>query len=153
MTMETDGAAREARKTFDLLVELFPDMIHSVDTDGNLVYVNRAATALLGYPADELRGLNIRQLYPPEILEAVEQGFRDVKQDGEKRVESLLMARDGTRIPVELRTLAVHDESGAFVRTFTVSRAIIKEHGGDIQVASEPIRGTAFSLLLPRHEA
>ena len=80
--METDGAAREARKTFDLLVEHFPDMIHSVDTDGNLVYVNRAATALLGYSADELRGLNIRQLYPPEIQEAVERGFRDVKQGG-----------------------------------------------------------------------
>ena len=122
MTMETDGAAREARKTFDLLVEHFPDMIHSVDADGNLVYVNRAATALLGYTVDELRGLNIRRLYPPEILEAVEQGFRDVKQVGEKRVESLLMAKDGTRIPVELRTLAVQDAAGAFARTFTVSR-------------------------------
>ena len=107
--METDGAAREARKTFDLLVEHFPDMIHSVDADGNLVYVNRAVTGLLGYTADELRGLDIRRLYPPEILEAVEQGFRDVKQDGEKRVESLLMARDGTRIPVELRTLALEE--------------------------------------------
>ena len=122
MTMETDGAAREARKTFDLLVEHFPDMIHSVDADGNLVYVNRAATELLGYTVDELRGLNIRRLYPPEILEAVEQGFRDVKQVGEKRVESLLMAKDGTRIPVELRTLAVQDAAGAFARTFTVSR-------------------------------
>ena len=122
MTMETDGAARDARKTFDLLVEHFPDMIHSVDAEGRIVYVNRAATELLGYTADELRGLDIRRLYPPEILEAVEQGFRDVKQAGEKRVESLLMARDGTRIPVELRTLAVQDAAGAFARTFTVSR-------------------------------
>jgi two-component system, NtrC family, sensor kinase len=109
-------------QVFERLVADFPDMIHSVDADGNIVYVNRAGTDLLGYGANELRAMNILQLYPPEIREAVEKGFQEVKQDGEKRVESLLMAKDGTRIPAEMRTLAVHDETGAFARTFTVSR-------------------------------
>ena len=157
MTMETDGAAREARKTFDLLVEHFPDMIHSVDADGNLVYVNHAATELLGYTVDELRGLNIRRLYPPEILEAVEQGFRDVKQVGEKRVESLLMAKDGTRIPVELRTLAVQDAAGAFARTFTVSRDLrpmktLQEnliHAGRLAAIGELAAGVVHDLNNP----
>jgi len=123
----------------DALIEDFPDMIHSVDTDGNLVYVNRMGAKLLGYTDVELLSMNIRQLYPPEILEAVEKGFSEVKQTGEKRIESLFMAKDGTRIPVELRTLVIRDSEGGFGRTFTVSRdlRVMKEMQAGLIQASK----------------
>jgi PAS domain S-box-containing protein len=109
------------------LMDGFPDMIHSVDEQGNIVFFNTKALDLLGYSADELTGMNIRRLYAPEILEAVEKGFDEVKQTCEKRVESLFISRDGVRIPVELRTLSVRDENGAFMQTFTISRDIRKQ--------------------------
>jgi PAS domain S-box-containing protein len=132
-------------------------MIHSVDADGNIVFVNHMATDLLGYTADELRAMNIRQLYPPEILEAVEKGFRAVKQTGEMRVESQLMAKDGTRIPVELRTIAIHDAQGAFARTFTVARDLrpLKElqerliHAGRLAAVGELAAGVVHDLNNP----
>jgi PAS domain S-box-containing protein len=147
----------EAREGFDRLVAGFPDMIHSVDADGNIVFVNHMATDLLGYTADELRAMNIRQLYPPEILEAVEKGFRAVKQTGEMRVESQLMAKDGTRIPVELRTIAIHDAQGAFARTFTVARDLrpLKElqerliHAGRLAAVGELAAGVVHDLNNP----
>lgn len=111
---------------FGALMDNFPDMIHSVDKQGNLIFFNNKAMELLGYPASQLKVMNIRQLYAPEILEAVEKGFREVKQAGEKRVESQFVARDGTRIPVEIRTLAIRDAQGAFVQTFSISRDLRK---------------------------
>jgi PAS domain S-box-containing protein len=157
MTEQADDHNPGTRKVFYALIDNFPDMIHSVDAQGNLVYVNRAATLLLGYTEDELRGMNIRSLYPPEILAAVEKGFREVKQSGAKQVESLFVAKDGTRIPVELRTLVLRGEEGSFTKTFTVSRDLrrIKEmqenliHTGRLAAIGELAAGVVHDLNNP----
>jgi len=145
-------------EAFKILVEDFPDMIHSVNQDGQIVYVNRMASLLLGYTHDELMAMNIRQLYPQEILEAVEEGFKEVKlYAGEKRIESQFLSKDGTRIPVELRTLAIRDEQKIFVRTFTVSRDLrkFKEmqdhliHAGRLAAIGELAAGVVHDLNNP----
>lgn len=157
MLVKTTGKERETLRIFDSLIDNFPDMIHSVDNKGNIVYFNRTATHLLGYTEKELRSMNIRQLYPPEILDAVEKGFREVQETGEKRVESLFLAKDGTRIPVELRTLVIRDENGVFSQTFTVSRDLrkLKEmqedliHAGRLAAIGELAAGVAHDLNNP----
>jgi two-component system, NtrC family, sensor kinase len=145
-------------EAFQVLVENFPDMIHSVDSEGRIVYVNKMASQLLGYTTDELLGMNIRQLYPREILEAVEAGFNEVKQNtSEKQVESQFLAKDGTRIPVELRTLSIRDAQNVFKRTFTVSRDLrkFKEmqdhliHAGRLAAIGELAAGVVHDLNNP----
>ena len=90
-----------------------PDMIHSIDDDGNIVYTNRTAEKLLGYTRKELLTMNIRQVYADEVMEAVERGFSDLKECGDKLIpESLLKAKDGTRIPVEIRSFSIYDDEG-----------------------------------------
>ena len=157
MIVKTDGKDFDTLKIFDSLVDHFPDMIHSVNEQGDIVYVNHTASQLLGYTESEFRAMNIRQLYPPEILEAVEKGFREVKQTGEKRVESLFIAKDGIRIPVELRTLVIRDEFGVFSQTFTVSRDLrkLKEmqenliHAGRLAAIGELAAGVVHDLNNP----
>ena len=157
MLVHADGRQIDTVKLFDALLDSFPDMVHSLDECGNIVYVNRAAMALLGYAEDELRGMNILQLYPPEIHEAVAKGFREVKQTGEKRVESLLMAKDGTRIPVEIRTVVVRDDQCAFAQTFSISRDLrkLKEmqesliHAGRLAAIGELAAGVVHDLNNP----
>lgn len=157
MFVHADDQPADTVRLLDALLDNFPDMIHSLDTQGNIVYVNRTATQLLGYAADELYGMNIRQLYPPEIIEAVEKGFREVKQTGEKRVESLFMAKDGTRIPVEIRTIALHDGQRSFTQTFSISRDLrkLKElqenliHAGRLAAIGELAAGVVHDLNNP----
>lgn len=157
MFVHADGKGIDAGGVLDSLIDNFPDMVHSVDEHGNIVYANTTATQMLGYNRDALLGMNIRQLYPPEILDAVEQGFREVKKTGSKRVESLFMARDGTRIPVEIRTIALWNEQRAFAQTFSISRDLrkLKEmqegliHAERLAAIGELAAGAAHDLNNP----
>ncbi len=110
---------------FELLLERFPDIIQSVDDAGNIVYANRRACELLGYTRDELAGKTIADVYAPEIMDDVKAGFRQLKRDGSLTVsESIMVDKQGSRIPVEIRSFAVYAEDGRFLRTFSVIRDI-----------------------------
>jgi PAS domain S-box-containing protein len=106
------------------VIEHFPDIIHSVDPDGRIVFTNGQAEKLLGYTRDELLNMNIRDLYADEILGALEKGFKALKQDGDTTVESVLKDKHGNRIPVEIRSFSIYDGEGQFIRTFSILRDI-----------------------------
>lgn len=142
---------------FKILLDNFPDMIHSIDHEGNIVYTNRTASTLLGYTGEELLQMNIREIYAEEVLVALEKGFSDLKQKGDKRVESLLKAKDGTKIPVEIRSFSIYDDEGGFIRTFSILRDIteIKElqnslvHAGRLAAIGELSSGVAHDINNP----
>ena len=118
----------EGFPTDDLLVPLLnslPDMIHSVDKDGRIVFTNKRATEILGYTQEELLNFSIFELYAPEVRARVERGFDALKQKGDMKVrESLLKSKSGELIPVEIRSFGVYNESGEFMRTFSMLRDI-----------------------------
>ena len=138
---------------FEILLDNFPDMIHSIDHEGNIVYTNRTASNLLGYTGEELLQMNVREIYAEEVLIALEKGFSDLKQKGDKRVESILKAKDGKKIPVEIRSFSIYDDEGNFIRTFSILRDIreIKElqnslvHAGRLAAIGELSSGVAHA--------
>ena len=142
---------------FEILLDNFPDMIHSIDQEGNIVYTNRTASALLGYSGEELLQMNVREIYAAEVLIALEKGFSDLKEKGDKRVESLLKAKDGTEIPVEIRSFSIYDDEGNFLRTFSILRDIreVKElqnslvHAGRLAAIGELSSGVAHDINNP----
>ncbi|MEE9610528.1 MAG: PAS domain-containing protein, partial [Desulfatiglandales bacterium] len=71
---------------FEVIIENFPDIIHSLDSEGNIIMTNIKAESLLGYTQEEMLGMNISQIYDDEILEDVEKGFESLKKTGEKSV-------------------------------------------------------------------
>ncbi|MDA3924123.1 MAG: PAS domain S-box protein [Kiritimatiellae bacterium] len=157
MFIKSDGKQIDTSSLFSTLMDNFPDMIHSVDEQGKIIFFNRRANDLLGYTENELSGMNIRQLYAPEVWETVKKGFHEIKQSGEKRVESIFACKDGTRIPVELTTLVIRDKQGAFVQTFTISRDLrkLKEmqdsmiHAGRLAAVGELAAGVVHDLNNP----
>lgn len=142
---------------FEILLDHFPDMIHSIDDDGNIIYTNRTTEILLGYTQDELSSMNIRQIYADEVLKDLERGFLDLKERGDKAVESLLKAKDGTQIPVEIRSFSIYDDEGNFIRTFSILRDIrkVKElqqslvHSGRLAAIGELASGVAHDINNP----
>lgn len=142
---------------FEILLDNFPDMIHSIDDEGNIVYTNKTAESLLGYTCDELLGMNIKQIYAKEVLEELEKGFSDLKQRGDKTVESKLQSKDGKTIPVEIRSFSIYDDEGNFIRTFSILRDIrdIKDlqqslvHAGRLAAIGELSSGVAHDINNP----
>ncbi len=142
---------------FEIILENFPDIIHSINENGNIIFTNRAAENLLGYTREELLSMNIRELYAPEIIKAVEAGFTDLKSKGDKRVESVLMTKGGEHIPVEIRSFSIYDDNGTFLRTFSILRDMrkIKElednliHASRLAAIGELASGVAHDINNP----
>ncbi|MDA0323479.1 MAG: ATP-binding protein [Verrucomicrobia bacterium] len=142
---------------FQSLIDHFPDMVHSIDEAGNIVYANQTAEALLGYTREELLSMSIWEIYPDEIMDAVQEGFKSLKQRGDFRVESILKAKDGQRIPVEIRSFGIYDDDGNFIRTFSTLRDMrpIKElqnslvHAGRLAAIGELASGVAHDINNP----
>ena len=114
--------------TNELLVSLLnslPDMIHSVDKEGKILFTNDRSSEILGYTKEELLKLTIFDLYAPEVRYKVKRGFKTLIEKGDMKVrESLLRTKAGDLIPVEIRSFGVYDEKGEFIRTFSMLRDI-----------------------------
>ena len=156
--MRIEGKYISDANVFEIVFDYFPDIIHSVDRDGNIVFTNRKAESLLGYKREELLTMNIRQIYADEIMDKVEEGFSQLKQKGEKTiVESILKDRKGNRIPVEIRSYSIYDDNNNFLRTFSILRDIrdIKElqnsliHAGRLAAIGEMASGIAHDIKNP----
>ncbi|MBU0677969.1 MAG: PAS domain S-box protein [Verrucomicrobia bacterium] len=111
-------------EVFQVVCDDFPDIIHSIDSDGKIVFTNRRAEELLGYTRDELIGRNVREIYTDEVPAARNEGSSDPNESGETRVESILKDKQGNRIPVEIRSFSIYDDNGDVIRTFSILRDI-----------------------------
>lgn len=113
----------DSKDIFEQLFQSFPDIIHSVNTKGLIVSTNQRAVELLGYSRDELVGKNIFDLYSDDIKAQVMKGFKELKKEGIKeRIESKLKTKDGSIIPVEIRSFSLYDQNNNFVKTFSILR-------------------------------
>jgi PAS domain S-box-containing protein len=150
---------REIRNAdiFQTIIDHFPDIIHSVDGDGNIVFANNMAEELFGHPLKKLLTMNVRELYADEVLEALEEGFENLKETGETAVESILKTALGETIPVEVRSFSIYDDDGKFIRTFSILRDIrkLKElqqsllHAGRLAAIGELASGIMHDISNP----
>ena len=106
---EAQEAMTEITESYRTLVEWSPEPI-AVHRDGKLLYVNPAATAMLGAKsAQELIGRPILELVHPEFRQIV---LARVKEQAEKGVavpmlEEKFLKVDGTPIDVEVQSRAI----------------------------------------------
>jgi PAS domain S-box-containing protein len=124
MVIERD--AIQDNDVFETIIGNLPDIIHSVDESGNIIYTNRVAEQLLGYSHGELLAMNVRELYAHEVLDDLECGFTNLMHKGDQSVESIIVAKDGSHIAVELRSFSVYDDDGHFVQTYSILRDMRK---------------------------
>jgi len=96
----------DARKT--AILDAAFDAIITMDGDGNVVEVNRAAERMFGYTADEIVGKDLAELIiPPALREPHRRGLQRHVETGRGRmlghpVELPAMRADRTEFPVEI---------------------------------------------------
>ncbi|OLP62639.1 hypothetical protein BJF93_12520 [Xaviernesmea oryzae] len=77
-------------------------MIIWVNEEGRYVFFNKAATRLLGYPADELLNLRVYDIDPDVDLVRWRAHWAELKRKGSLTLESTNRARDGALVPIEI---------------------------------------------------
>jgi ammonium transporter len=100
---QAEQALRETESRFHDLFESSPDAIFVEDFQGKVLEANPAACALHGITRDELIGVNVLDLVPPDIRSEVAIEFPEMAGSSEYVVESLSYTAQGRAVPVEIR--------------------------------------------------
>jgi PAS domain S-box-containing protein len=102
-----EDALRAGEERFRNLAETASDAIVSADSHGCIVYFNRAAEQIFGYPAGEAIGQPLTLLMPERFQNPHREGLHRYLKTGEARVvgKSVELAgrkKDGTEFPLQL---------------------------------------------------
>lgn len=102
------------KKDIDILCEMInksPDIIFTVDLNGNVLYVNDTFVNLLGYNRDEIIGKSIRIVsVEDEIYNACMVSVKEMGKCLDQ--ETVFRKKDGSLIHVVKNVNAVYDENG-----------------------------------------
>lgn len=99
---EIEAGLRESERRYRTLLDEAGDAILMADATGRILDGNRQAERLLGYGSDELLGLTLADMHPPEDLPQALTDFEQALETGQVVHEGRLLRRDGSRVAVEI---------------------------------------------------
>ncbi|NJN53385.1 MAG: PAS domain S-box protein [Anaerolineae bacterium] len=123
---ETERALEASQNRYRQMLESTPDAYYEVDLKGNITYYTQSLSEVLGYPEDELIGLNNRDYAQPDSAHKIYEAFNQVFQTGQpaKAVLMHTLRKDGTPQVLETSIALRHDTEGQVVGFRGVARDI-----------------------------
>lgn len=102
--LERTGELKESERNFRELAENAHDAIVITTNNGKYLYVNARTAEMTGYAAEDLVGMHMRQLSPPDQRRRVMQYFRRRSAGGAapRVYQTQMLRKDGQIIPVEI---------------------------------------------------
>jgi PAS domain S-box-containing protein len=122
----TRKAIEESEKKYRTILESIEDGYFEVDIKGNFTFFNESMCRILGYPEQELKGMNNRQFMSEETSKRVFQTFNHVYQIGEptKALGWELIRKDGEIRYVETSVSLIRNPKGEPVGFRGIARDI-----------------------------
>lgn len=146
-----EQALQESEALYRDLVDNAPDLIQSVTPEGRYLYVNRAWRETLGYTDADLERLSVFDVIDPSCHGHCRQVLADVLAGNRaERVETMFVARDGRRVPVE-GSIVSRAEDGRPVATRGIFRRSVgpdelqtlPTHEFCVESEASPLRGSS----------
>jgi len=109
-----EEALRESEEKYRTILESIEDGYYEVDIAGNFAFFNNSICRILGYPKDELMGMNNREYTDRETAKETYQVFNAVYNTGRpsKGFVYEIIRKDGTKRHVETSVSLIWDEKG-----------------------------------------
>lgn len=92
----------EQLKVLKYSIDTAVDSAYWMDAQGDILYANRAAHENLGFSADEMKSLNLKDIDPLVTNERWAEIYRAIKVDIQYHSESVHRRKDGSEFPVEV---------------------------------------------------
>ena len=111
----TEGSLRQSEEKYRIILQSIEDGYYEVDLAGNLTFFNDAMCRILGYPRNELMGLNNRAFMSEETAKQVYEAFNQLYRTGQpaKTFGWETIRKDGTRTYLENSVSLMRDTKGA----------------------------------------
>ncbi len=111
----TEDALRQSEEKYRIILQSIEDGYYEVDLAGNLTFFNDAMCRILGYPRNELMGLNNRAFMSEETAKQVYEAFNQLYRTGQpaKTFGWETIRKDGTRTYLENSVSLMRDTKGA----------------------------------------
>ncbi len=95
------------------LLNMVGQAIIATDLEGRIIYWNRAAEQLYGWPLDEVRGLNVTDVTPHRLSQPEAEVLMTQLARGETwQGEFLVRRKDGSSFPALVANAPIHDDDG-----------------------------------------
>ena len=140
--------AEEKLRLLSSAVEQSTEGLAITDLEGNITYANKTIAQLHGYASDEVIGKHVRDLFPPQSCQIIEDGLRTVFASGEvlSREEEIELL--GKRLCLHTHLTPIRDESGQVSAVLGVCRDITARRRAEEAVrASEASYRTIFNSV------
>lgn len=140
-----------AASWYQVTLAAIGDAVLTTDPDGIVTYMNPVAESLTGWPAAEAIGMRLEDVFRivnEETRRPVEQPVRKVIDTGLVRGlanNTLLVAKDGTELPIDDSAAPVWGEDGELVGVVMIFRDITQRRRSERLV--EAARGFAESVV------
>ena len=109
--VRAEGALRESEARYRDLFENATDLIATTDLEGRLTSANHAFMTTLDYTREELLGRRLVDFVPPEWHESLSHASGvKLGAGGPTVYEHEMLARDGSRVQVEVATRLIEEE-------------------------------------------
>src|SRR5215207_946456 len=111
---QAEDALRESQMKYKNLVETTHDLIWSVDAEGRITFLNRAAKEIYGYEPEELLGRSFFEVMDPPLDDQDANRFKETidHADEFREVETYIRHRDGRQLILSANSIVLRDEHG-----------------------------------------
>jgi len=123
------ASLHENEKKYKTILENMEESYYEVDLKGNFTFFNDALCRSMGYPPEELLGMNYKEYETPETAEKALQVFREVLRTGKSRslVDYEIIKKSGELIISEVSVSLKRDTKGNPVGFYGVARDVTEK--------------------------
>jgi len=152
---QMEDGLRQSEERYRTILEGMQEAYYEIDLGGRFTFVNDAVCKHLGYPREELIGMDNRRFQDETTAKKTYQLYKEVYRTGEpaKALESEYVRKDGTKGTYEVSVSLIRDTHGKPIGFRGVSRDVterkkaeeqLKRYAAEMERSNEEVKNFAY---------